>query len=38
MDSTRQSRWTPAVLSMLIFGTAFGYLEAAVVSYLRALY
>src|SRR5439155_23651316 len=28
----------PTVLSMLLFGIAFGYLEAAVVSYLRALH
>jgi hypothetical protein len=38
MDSARQSRWTLTVLSMLLFGAAFGYLEAAVVSYLRVLH
>ena len=26
------------ILALLLFGTAFGYLEAAVVSYLRALH
>src|SRR5437773_1366521 len=38
MDTTRTSRWGPTVLSLLLFGIAFGYLEAAVVSYLRALH
>jgi hypothetical protein len=30
--------WKRTVLALLLFGTAFGYLEAAVVSYLRALH
>jgi hypothetical protein len=30
--------WRRAVLALLLFGTAFGYLEAAVVSYLRLLH
>jgi hypothetical protein len=30
--------WRRTVLALLLFGTAFGYLEAAVVSYLRALH
>jgi hypothetical protein len=30
--------WKRTVLSLFLFGTAFGYLEAAVVSYLRALH
>src|SRR6266478_2114776 len=38
MDTTRPSRWGPTVLSILLFGVAFGYLEAAVVSYLRDLH
>ena len=32
------SRWQRTVISLLLFGTAFGYLEAAVVSYLRVLH
>ena len=31
-------RWKRTVIAMLVFGTAFGYLEAAVVTYLRLLY
>jgi hypothetical protein len=30
--------WTRTVFALLLFGTAFGYLEAAVVTYLRALH
>ena len=30
--------WKHTVLALLLFGTAFGYLEAAVVTYLRALH
>jgi hypothetical protein len=30
--------WKRIVLALVLFGTAFGYLEAAVVSYLRALH
>lgn len=30
--------WTRTILALLLFGTAFGYLEAAVVSYLRLLH
>src|SRR5579863_753488 len=30
--------WKRTFLALLLFGTAFGYLEAAVVSYLRALH
>src|SRR5260370_33435725 len=30
--------WKRTVLALLLFGTAFGYLEAAVVTYLRALH
>jgi hypothetical protein len=30
--------WKKTVLALLLFGTAFGYLEAAVVSYLRFLH
>src|SRR5215831_18658921 len=31
-------QWKKRVLALLLFGTAFGYLEAAVVSYLRLLH
>ena len=31
-------RWKRTVLALILFGTAFGYLEAAVVTYLRALH
>src|SRR5207244_23445 len=30
--------WKRTILALLLFGTAFGYLEAAVVTYLRALH
>ena len=30
--------WKRTVIALLLFGTAFGYLEAAVVSYLRQLH
>src|SRR5215469_13770523 len=32
------SSWKRLVLALVLFGTAFGYLEAAVVSYLRYLH
>ena len=35
--NTRYS-WKRTVVGLLLFGTSFGYLEAAVVSYLRALH
>jgi len=35
---TAQLRWKRTVFALLLFGTAFGYLEAAVVSYLRLLH
>ena len=35
---TAQLRWKRTVLALVLFGTAFGYLEAAVVSYLRLLH
>jgi len=31
-------RWKQSVLSLVVFGVAFGYLEAAVVSYLRVIH
>jgi hypothetical protein len=31
-------RWNRTVIALLVFGTAFGYLEAAVVAYLRRLH
>ena len=31
-------QWKRTVIALLVFGTAFGYLEAAVVSYLRQLH
>jgi len=34
----RTSSWKRIVIALVIFGTAFGYLEAAVVSYLRVLH
>jgi hypothetical protein len=37
MESTRP-RWQQTVLSLIVFGIAFGYLEAAVVSYLRTIH
>jgi hypothetical protein len=33
-----QIPWKRTVLALLLFGTAFGYLEAAVVTYLRSLH
>jgi hypothetical protein len=33
-----QTPWKRTVLALLLFGTAFGYLEAAVVTYLRSLH
>jgi hypothetical protein len=38
MHSPCQTRWKRAAFSTLLFGIAFGYLEAAVVSYLRDLH
>jgi len=38
MQSTCSYPWKRTVIALLLFGTAFGYLEAAVVSYLRALH
>ena len=38
MESARNTNWKRYVLALLLFGVAFGYLEAAVVSYLRALH
>lgn len=38
MPRIRQLPWKRTVLALLLFGTAFGYLEAAVVSYLRMLH
>ena len=37
-SNSRLSSFRRTVLALLIFGTAFGYLEAAVVTYLRALH
>ena len=38
MAQWKMGRWKKCVLALLLFGTAFGYLEAAVVSYLRQLH
>jgi hypothetical protein len=38
MERTRERPWKRTVIALLLFGTAFGYLEAAVVSYLRLLH
>jgi len=38
MDTARRASYRRLVLAVLLFGVAFGYLEAAVVSYLRALH
>jgi hypothetical protein len=38
MHPTRPLPWKRTVVALLFFGTAFGYLEAAVVSYLRLLH
>jgi hypothetical protein len=38
MESVHKLPWRRTVVALLLFGTAFGYLEAAVVSYLRLLH
>ena len=38
MEQAGRRSWKRAVVALLLFGTAFGYLEAAVVSYLRVLH
>ncbi len=38
MQLTTPNSWKRSIAALLLFGTAFGYLEAAVVSYLRALH
>jgi hypothetical protein len=38
MEVRRNGNWRRRVIAVLLFGVAFGYLEAAVVSYLRALH
>jgi hypothetical protein len=38
MHAVQPGSWKRHVIALLIFGTAFGYLEAAVVSYLRLLH
>jgi len=38
MHHARELPWKRAVIALVLFGTAFGYLEAAVVSYLRAIH
>jgi len=38
MHQVRGLPWKRTVLALLLFGAAFGYLEAAVVSYLRVLH
>jgi hypothetical protein len=38
MNRARVLPWKRTVVALLLFGTAFGYLEAAVVSYLRLLH
>jgi hypothetical protein len=38
MHQIRGLSWKRTVIALLLFGTAFGYLEAAVVSYLRLLH
>jgi hypothetical protein len=38
MRATYQGGWKRGVLSLLLFGASFGYLEAAVVVYLRAIH
>lgn len=38
MELSRTRSWKRRVLAVLLFGVAFGYLEAAVVTYLRALH
>src|ERR1022692_4906333 len=38
MHAATHLSWKRTLIALLLFGTAFGYLEAAVVSYLRALH
>jgi hypothetical protein len=38
MHAATQLSWKRTLIALLLFGTAFGYLEAAVVSYLRSLH
>ena len=38
MNSSHRSPWRRSLLALLLFGTAFGYVEAAVVCYLRQLH
>lgn len=38
MHSSENACWKRHIFALLLFGTAFGYLEAAVVSYLRLLH
>lgn len=38
MGISRGGSWKRRLIAVLVFGVAFGYLEAAVVSYLRALH
>ena len=38
MRSSETISWKRHIFALMLFGTAFGYLEAAVVSYLRLLY
>jgi hypothetical protein len=38
MRYDRELPWKRKIIALLLFGTAFGYLEAAVVSYLRLLH
>lgn len=38
MERIREISWKRTVFALLLFGVAFGYLEAAVVSYLRLLH
>jgi hypothetical protein len=38
MYQNRQKPWKRTVVALLLFGAAFGYLEAAVVSYLRLVH
>jgi hypothetical protein len=38
MNRARVLPWKRTVVALLLFGTAFGYLEASVVTYLRLLY
>jgi len=38
MPSTMRLGYRRAVIALLLFGLSFGYVEAATVSYLRALF